>query len=350
MLTPATSGELRSLKTITLTAHIVGPDRRNYRPPEDIKQLHWRELYAHATQAYRVVMSAIARSRPNIEGLHIYRGVKLCGVPTNEVGMPLDKLEAEGFAVVAQQLRSFSIRLASVVDPIRPRGGGAADAGFYDRFDISQGRRFEANDRHLIDRESDPEGVARLLRLMPNLESLDLHFFSKTRGTDESASYKAFLPTVMRDLCFPYLRHLALVGFWATEESSRRIICGHPILCTLTLRHIYLTDGSWDAIFAALRQAASLTRLYLSDLHSPGFHMLLQFKTAYMDLEPSRAAGADHLPGLDGDPVWKLRAISREELKGGLRFSPMSQNGMASREQWAWFVYGSVDFGPMPCI
>lgn len=43
------------------------------------------------------------------------------------------------------------------------------DAGFYDIFDISQGRCLLAEDQELIDRESNPGGVARLRQLMPNL-------------------------------------------------------------------------------------------------------------------------------------------------------------------------------------
>ncbi|SPN97589.1 uncharacterized protein DNG_01101 [Cephalotrichum gorgonifer] len=344
--------KLRSLKTITLTAHVVGPDRRNYRLPEDVERLNWRELWAHAIQAYRVVISAIARSQVSIEGLHIYRGVKLCGVPTNEASMPLDRPEdSRGFAIVSRRLKSFSIRLASVVDPIRPNGSTpAADTGsFYNLFDISQGRRLDFNDRDLVDSQSDPAGVARLLHLMPNLESLDLHFYTKiVGGHSETAPYRTFLPTVIQDLRLPNLKNLALGGFWAAEESTRRLISNSPDLRALSLRRFRLTDGSWEPIFATIAQARSLTQLYLSDLHSPSIHMLIDFKTAYMNLSPSDdTSGHDRFPGLDGDPMWEMRVIGPDELRRGLAFPRMSEGGMASRESWFWMLYQGVEFGPL---
>lgn len=348
----AVLGELRGLKTITLTARVIGPDRRNYRLPEDVEHLHWRELQAHAIQAYRIVMSAIARSQVSIEGLHIYRGVKLCGVPTNEVGIPLDRLEAEGFAVVAQRyLKSFSIRLTSVVDPIRETDTTADDTEFYEPFDISHGRILDHNDRQLIERECDPAGLARLLRLMPNLDSLDLHLFTRIRERpDETASYRAFLQPIIQDLRFPHLKDLALAGFWATEESMRRIIQDHPSLRALTIRHFHLTDGSWEPIFTTLAHVMmSLTRLYLSSLYSSDTHLLTEFNTACMNVNPSDASDShNHLPGLDGDPMWDVRAIELDELRHGLTFPSMPRGGMASRERWNWLVYWTVDFGPLP--
>lgn len=348
MLTAALS-EMRGLKTVTLTARVVGPDRRNYRLPEDVRGLHWRELWSRTIQAYRVVMSAIARSQISIEGLYIYRGVKLCGVPANEASLPLERPgEAEGIGIVMRRLKSFAIRLTSLVDPIQNKDI-AASAGFHDRFEIS--RALGREDRELADRGCNPEGIARLLRLMPNLESLGLHFFATPLEKDEvEASYTALLPTMIRDLRLPNLKDLALAGFWATEESTRRIIEDHPGLQVVSLRHHGLTDGSWKPVFSALAQTRALTRLYFLDLHSPGVYMLQEFKDAYMNLDASDAGcSREYFPGLDGVPLWETRDIGLEDLRHGLEFpSSRGRWGMASRESLVWFVYRSVHVGPLP--
>lgn len=338
MLTTALR-ELRDLRSITLTARVVGPDRRNARLPEDFRHfdLDWRELRSQSVQSYRILVSAIAKSRVCIEGLYIYQGVKLCGVPENEASLPIERTEeAEGLSVVLGHLKSFAIRLTSSVDPIQPRDI-AVSSRYHDPFKI----------------ESNPEGLAELLHLMPHLESLDLHFFTNACEKPVEACYKAFLPTAIRGLRSPNLKELSLAGFWTTEESTRRTIKDHPSIQTLSLRHLRLADGSWEPIFVALGRAKSLRRLYLLDLRSPGVYMLQEFNDACMDIGTAYATrNQEYFPGLDNVSLWETQTIGKEDLGRGLELPRtegpwgVASRGMASREGWVWSVYLTVEVGP----
>ncbi len=110
-------------------------------------------------------------------------------------------------------------------------------------FDISTGKKLEAHDPDL-NTGANPEGVRRL---MPNLESLDIHLYNTTAVRSvvlEEQPYQHFLTSLFHDLALSSLKSLTLRHMTTTAGTLATIFSQHPRLLSLTLDNIYLPTSS----------------------------------------------------------------------------------------------------------
>ncbi|KAH8682672.1 hypothetical protein BX600DRAFT_430537 [Xylariales sp. PMI_506] len=376
-------GKLPNVRHLKLEASVVlNADLRQ--PPEDVASLRWRELWTNAIQAYRIMLLSIARSGIQLDSVSIYESTMKCSIPTHEVLEPLLQLsETEGanFAGFASRLKRFSISLATTTLPVRPRpsfqripsqppADDAVGGGRYGLFDISRGSNLHASDQQ-IDELSDMEGVARLLHMMPGLESLHLHLCTTVNGMLSPSYYQNLLATLfLGGWRFPRLAHLALRGFRTSQADLQDVLARHAArLRTLSLENITLSAGAWSPVFALLtHEARVLERLRLSVLWSAEPY------SNRMNLAPAdRALYARDQPGArptdwevaevgggggggggsgsgdgDGELIWYTREIAGEEVRQpeGLRFRPM-MIGAGSPGKARWYSEYRAEYGPL---
>ena len=272
---------LSNIDTITLEGAVIcytreQPLSEHRCNTENVRGLSWLGLWAHAIRASRVVLSAVARSQPGLKSLFIYQKTVRCGLPTNQITADLiDRMEAEGFEVVGRGLQHLAISVGTTVLP--PPASSTEDTpstsrGFYELVDLIGGDKLEVGDPRL-DAHAGLDGLTRLLRFMPNLESLDLHLFNAApiRSTvPEDRPFQSLLPTLFTSLSLARLESLSLRGLPATEQTLTGFLSQHPRLRSLALDDVYLSGGSWTKVLAvAVRACPGLSRAQLCNLWQP---------------------------------------------------------------------------------
>ncbi|KAK7986962.1 hypothetical protein PG988_001950 [Apiospora saccharicola] len=252
------------LEAISLEARVVVGKSRRCVGPEDVDHLDWRLLWARAVQAYRILMSAMARSQVHVRKLGLYRDTMKCSIPTNEFVAPLSHFQTEGFSKVAENIKSFSLSLATKLLPMRFHRGG-----FYSwPDDYFTPEEIPCSER---DTRTRLEDVAGFIRGMPQLESLDLHWFRPSGffKADATPTTERLLRRVMCKGGFPNLRILRLQGLPLSKATLQQCISQHPQLQRLKLRNVFLTDVDmiWDeTLMKILAGGRSITNIELSHL------------------------------------------------------------------------------------
>ncbi|KAH7006967.1 hypothetical protein EDB80DRAFT_777611 [Ilyonectria destructans] len=255
-----------ALDDITLEAAVVLGRQPEYRwPPHKVEYLAWRRLWARAIQAYRVVMSAVARSQIRLGTLAIYKETKICSVPYNESVAVVPRIAQEGFAAVGSRLNDFSISLATTVAPVVPIN----DDDFYEPFEISSGQNLSD---HGSEPENNPEfqDITRLFQLMPNLKSLTMHLYQTSRDTKSFfSSYSPLLSALFRSTTLLHLRSLDLRGFPIQTTLMNDVLSKSPGIQTIRLQYVCFDSSEWRQALSPLANANSAVRsLRLSDIWS----------------------------------------------------------------------------------
>lgn len=268
LLTKALKG-LSNIRNIILDASVVtGIDRRF--EPWHIRSFFWGIQWPRAFQAWQVLLTAATHSRSQLDSLAVFQkeNTKKCSIPVHEIPVTfIQKLEEEGFAEVGSRLKSYSISLA--MTPQLDRGEDLKRT----LEDMRRGMGMEspstdalATNDNTAHSKVDFEGVSYLLKLMPNLESLQINMYPGDLN-DSVSEYDEFLPTLLRENWrFPHLKELRLLGVCSSQEDLQELITRHAAtLQVLSLENLVLTSGSWEPIFATLsQQATSLVSLRLA--------------------------------------------------------------------------------------
>ncbi|KAF5005511.1 hypothetical protein FDECE_8050 [Fusarium decemcellulare] len=258
-----------SLDKITLEAVVVLGRQPEHRwPPHKVEYLAWKELWSRAIQAYRVVMSAIARSQIHLNSLVIYEWTKICSIPCNEAVAVVPRIIQQGFAAVGSHLNNFSISLATKLTPVVPIKD---DDDFYEPLDLSSDQILPSSGSTLDD-ESEFQDMARLLQLMPNLKSLAMHLYRTFRDEESFFnSYSSLLSVLFRCMALPHLRSLNLRGFPAQKTLINDILLTYPSIRYLALVYMRFKPDEWAGAFSPLANTHSSVRtLRLSDIWSSG--------------------------------------------------------------------------------
>ncbi|KAK7402658.1 hypothetical protein QQX98_011605 [Neonectria punicea] len=254
-----------TLDDITLEAVVVLGRQPEHRwPPHKVEYLDWRRLWARATQAYRVVMSAIARSQIRLSSLAIYQETKICSVLYNEAVAVVPRITQEGFAAVGSRLNDFSISLATATMPMVP----VNDNEFYEPLNIPGDQDLSADGS---EPETRPEvqDVAPLFQLMPNLKSLTMHLYQTSRAKSFFSSYSLLLSALFRSRTLPHLRSLDLRGFPIQATLMKDVLSTSPGIQTIRLQYVYFLANEWRQALSPLANADSAVRsLHLSDIWS----------------------------------------------------------------------------------
>jgi hypothetical protein len=175
--------------------------------------------------------------------------------------------------------------------------------------------------------EADFEGVSSLLRLMPNIEFLQVNMYPGiVIGPVTLKAYQSFLPTLFREHWqYPRLRELRILGVISTEEALKELILRHAAtLQVLSFENVVLTTGSWDPIFATIsRQAKSLVSLRLSLLGVGENGTGVNLEPVNRDLDAYEEGVRYDVSSLGVENFWHTRCIDVEEIRKGLRFRPL---------------------------
>ncbi|KAK7913857.1 F-box-like domain-containing protein [Apiospora marii] len=259
------------LETITLEAKVITRPRGDCIGPEDVNYLAWRRLWARAIQAYRILMTALASSQVQVRGLGLFRNTMKCSIPTNEFVAPLSLMGTERCARVTENIKSLSLSLSTTL-PFR-RNPRLQD----DFFSLQDD---DPTPEEVPDSELDAGArlttVAKFIRGMSQLESLDLHLFrplgffkTDATSTTNTTPFEPLLRRVMRKGGFPNLKTLRLQGLPLSKATLHQCISYHPRLQHLKMRNVFLTDidAVWDeAVMRTMASGRSITKIELSHL------------------------------------------------------------------------------------
>lgn len=157
------------LEGIRLEARVVTRKGECVRP-EEVDHLAWRRIWARAIQAYRILMSAMARLPVQVQELGLFRETMKCSNPTNEFAEPLSRFEAGGFARVSEHIKSLSLRLSTTLPFKRP-----PQDKFFSLHDDDSAPKEIPNSE--LDTRARLRTAAKLIGGMSQLGSLDLRVF-----------------------------------------------------------------------------------------------------------------------------------------------------------------------------
>jgi hypothetical protein len=326
----------KALKSLPWLRHIaldaivaVNIDRRL-----EVAYLHsfvWSVQWTRAFQAYQVLLTAIAHSGVHLDGLIIFQGqnTRKCSIPTHKITIPLvRRLEAEGFSAVGSCVKAYTVNMAMTARPQKPVDQKDALEETEPHEPIESSRippHATSDDR--ANPEADFEGVSSLLRLMPNLEFLQVNMYPGiVIGPVTLKAYQSFLPTLFREHWqYPRLRELRLLGVFSTEEALKELILRHAAtLQVLSFENVVLTTGSWDPIFATIsQQAKSLVSLRLSLLGVGENRTGVNLEPVDRDLDAYEEGVRYDVSSLGVENFWHTRCIDVEEIRKGLRFRPL---------------------------
>ncbi|KAH6678002.1 hypothetical protein B0J14DRAFT_697058 [Halenospora varia] len=342
LLTKALNG-LPCLRNIALDASVAMKiDRRL--EVEHVRSFAWSVQWARAFQAYQVLLAAITYSGAHLDGLVIFENQKIrkCSIPIHEITMPLvHRLETEGFAPVGSRVKAYTVSLAMTTRPHKPGEQEDALEETESHGPIeSSGTHPLATSDDIANAEVDFESVSSLLRLMPNLEFLQIHLYPGIIGPVSLPACHSFLPTLLQEHWhFPHLRELRLLGVLLTQEALQKLILRHAAtLQVLSFENVVLTTGLWDPIFATLsQQASSLVSLRLSLLGVGENRIGVNLEPVDQNLDASEEGTRRDVWSLGDENFWHTRCIDSEEIRKGLRFRPIQSRSPFHEEGLSFY-------------
>ncbi|KAL2013888.1 hypothetical protein VTN00DRAFT_1413 [Thermoascus crustaceus] len=229
----------------------------------------WHPIWILASQVYCLTMSAVARSGVAVDTVTVYRNTPRCSVPSCDITAHVEKLDAGHLTFAGTSIKNLALSISTKVETdfhkitaARERLEGA-DRAFHEVFGSKAGLLEASNPEALA--EENFLGIARLLRLMPKLEAIDLHLYDTLEG--DAKAYDQIFKAIAREVHLPSLEQCFLRGIYASEESMLQFLENHPRINHLDLREMTITSGSWEPIFKYLgSRMTALTRLRLSNL------------------------------------------------------------------------------------
>ncbi|KAL8730397.1 MAG: hypothetical protein Q9181_004673 [Wetmoreana brouardii] len=245
----------------------VTPHLSSHIPSSSARE--WHPIWIRAAQVYRVTMLAIARSSVAVGFLQIYRASWRCSVPAWDVNELIPALEDADFATAAKHIKRISLSVSTKVETDAQNVANAranlsgVDRAYYEASMGTQAVRLSEEDPDVVAEGNFP-GIARLLKSMPNLESLDLHLYNRLNVS--AVSYAKVFACVAEDLVLPSLRHCTLRGIWCSETSLLGFLVANNGIVTLEMRQIHFESGSWPSFFTHICSMPDLQELLLQNL------------------------------------------------------------------------------------
>lgn len=255
----------------------------------------WKDIWIRASMVYRFTTSALAKSGTPVGTFGVYRNTHECSVPSYDVTVFPEYLdEVDGFIAFTSSIRNLALK----VDAIRslfPTGSGLEKPGAYG--------------------EENFRGVARLLRLMPKLETLHLHLCYAYNGDER------LFTAIAEDVHLPSLKKCVLGGIHFHQMTILRFLQRHPHIEHLELIESRLSAG-WGPIFEHLSDTSkmpALTHLRLSNLCENG--QLENLKPIWEDDISHYSVKEWCSSCLDGT-LFHTREFDADDLRKGLVFEP----------------------------
>ncbi|KAF5602504.1 f-box domain-containing protein [Fusarium pseudocircinatum] len=332
-----------NLRGINLDARIIVGRTKTCRPAEHYKLYRsahqtssWPSIWTAASQTFRIVTSAISRSRIQLENPHFFPDKPLCSVQLRHVEDHLRTLD--GFAEACKNIESF--RLSFSTDTLIETPPDQGKCLF--RHAFSANSRFGLG-QHLEYDAEDFTGGATILRYMPNLTSLDLH----RRYLDHLLlpEYTRAFAHVSQNISLGSLRELSQRGLPLRPDDLILFLANHPPITKISLDGILLIDGSWSSVFSCIETMPALENLHLKSLSTEYHHITnldpveRNFEVDLQDTEKWVSCGGGH--------ILHTRDMCREEIRKGLDFRPQPGPRNIWRDNTlAYFYCIQYEFGP----
>ncbi|KAI4271489.1 MAG: hypothetical protein LQ337_005969 [Flavoplaca oasis] len=237
----------------------------------------WHPIWVRASQVFRIVMSAIARSEAPVKTLIVYNKSLRCSVPTSDINELASLFGSKSFNAAAQHVRFFALSVSTKVETDPQKIADAyAEMSEVDRayYEAGMGTNVGllSNEKPAAIFENNYPGVAHLLKQMPNLENLHLHFYNTLQGIPKS--YVKVFTYIADEIVLASLRRLRLRCFYCDEASLLKFLRAHPNIERLELREMHLTTGSWSPVLDLLLTMSSLQEVTFHNLWKPEAGML----------------------------------------------------------------------------
>ncbi|KAI0188499.1 hypothetical protein EV127DRAFT_471234 [Xylaria flabelliformis] len=199
----------------------------------------WEEFWVTARQTFGVAMRALSSSNLSVDGnLDLFSNVPSCSLEYTAF-LPLGKTIS--LANNFKHLKRLTMRLSSPTEEIMPYEFGFTDEQLRQR-------------EHVV---STLEAISHLPAIMPELESLDLHWFHVTPLLHEQAQLPARRDTSNFSQALT-LKECTLRGISLSESDLLQFIAStNPT--TLRLKNVDLVTGTYNSTFQHLMHANSQT-------------------------------------------------------------------------------------------
>ena len=271
---------LPNVNNVTLEGVVVGyagvGDQGGRRSePEIIDGLSRARFWMQGIQAFKVVVSAVSRSQARLNTLSIFQKTHKCGIPTNVLTTDLlDRLGDDGFERVGGSIQKLSLSVGTTVLPLVPPASRLG-SDFYELVDLDeQSNEIGAVSVPVLDAHANLKGLTRFLSFMPSLESLEIQLYNSAAIRDQIPEHRPLrnlLRAVFSTVTLPHLKYLSLRGMPSDEQTLTELLCSKPGLQSLTLKEVYLCEGSWTEVLATLAERRlRLSRVHLRNLWQPG--------------------------------------------------------------------------------
>ncbi|KAL7767016.1 hypothetical protein ACKLNR_004932 [Fusarium oxysporum f. sp. zingiberi] len=338
-------GIAANLRAINLDACIIAGHTKTCRPAEHYRWYRsanqnssWPSIWTAASQTFRIVTSAISRSRIQLEKLQIFPDTPLCSVQLRHVEDHLRTRGSAGFAAACKSIKAFGLSFSTHILIEAPPT--QRECLFRHAFAAKSPYRLN---QYLESDAEDFTGAATILTYMPNLTSLDLHL----HHLDHLAlpKYTKVFSHISQNIRLSRLRELSLRGLPLRPDDFILFLTNHPTITKLSLDGILLVGGSWSAVFSCIEAMPALESLHLSSL-STEYHHITNLdpveRTVEVDLQDRQkwvTCGDGH--------ILHTRGVCREEIRQGLDFRPQpGPRNIWRDDTWAYFDRIQYEFGP----
>ncbi|RKK70114.1 hypothetical protein BFJ69_g12134 [Fusarium oxysporum] len=334
-----------NLRAINLDACIIAGRTKTCRPAEHYRWYRsadqnssWPSIWTAASQTFRIVTSAISRSRIQLEKLQIFPDTPLCSVQLRHVEDHLRTLDSRGLVAACKNIKSLGLSFSTHILIEAPPTQG--ECLFRHAFAAKSPYRLR---QYLESDAEDFAGAATILTYMPNLTSLDLHLHHLDNLV--LPKYTKAFAHISRSIRLGRLRELSLRGLPLRPDNIVLFLKSHPTITKLSLDGIHLVGGSWSPVFSCIETMPALESLHLSSL-STEYHHVTNLdpmeRTCEVDLQDREkwvTCGDGH--------ILYTRDMCREEIRQGLDFRPQpGPRNIWGDDTWVYFERTQYEFGP----
>lgn len=285
---------------------------------------HWKPIWTLAAHASHTLFASLATCDLQIRGLNLFNSTRMlrCSLSCSEFNnVDFDSVRLGGSF---GNLTELSLRVS---DHIVNRG----------------------SDNEILNKltqVSDIEGMRSLLRTCPNIQKLDLAYFSM-RYVDHTKTPGQFILQTLAESELSSLQTLMVQGFSTTGDQLLALLQRFNTLRSLSLRSIVLTQGDFQPMLDYCTMNANMEEVNIDSLFAPD---LVQFGPPYV-VRPS--APRSSLAGYPDSRAFYQRAsgdATSHQIKGRIRsgrtldagyirswrqdlknrFGPLNENGKPS--------------------
>ena len=348
-------GQFRAFDHIELDAVLVqGPTTTM--ATDNGQPTNWYPVFMRASRIYCMTMEAITISGAGPKRLSVYQATPRCSVPLYDIATNIEFLHSGSPGLADQSIDqsdnlknagkrieevslSLSTKVATGATERPPRAPMACHNIPYDPITASAAYISSLGGGWFLEEEKF-DGLARFLENMPNLKSLEIHFYQTLLRSRDIHYQRMFDPVALR-IRLPLLRQCSLRGIAISEDSLLQFLSNHQQITDLMLKQVSIPEGSWEAIFAHL------------DRHMPNLRYLclstLRMCNRIINLHPVWERCPRELEENSQSQIYFVhtKVFTADELQKGLEFRPMPAGPTQGSQRFsAWVSSLKKEYGP----